>query len=144
MLCSSSRADLGRATKQGSPGDHISGVQLKQFRDLSQHRLHAVFPAEDVSAAPARQQHDLARANCKVVTTRWMAAFKSEAHLRFGDRGSPKIRGGVKPSNFQRPLKLTPSYRDSLENPQFGGQKSKLSRGNFRGEFRPPLTFSTF
>ena len=51
---------------------------------------------------------------------------------------SPKIRGGVKISNFQGPLKLTPFYRVSIENRQFGGQKSKFSRGNFRGEFPPP------
>ena len=50
---------------------------------------------------------------------------------------SPKIRGGVKISNFQGPLKLTPFYRVSIENRQFGGQKSKFSRGNFRGEFPP-------
>ena len=40
--------------------------------------------------------------------------------------------------NFQGPLKLTPFYRDSIENRQFRGQKSKSSRGNFRGEFPPP------
>ena len=40
--------------------------------------------------------------------------------------------------NFQGPLKLTPFYRDSIENRQFRGQKSKFSRGNFRGEFPPP------
>ena len=31
---------------------------------------------------------------------------------------------------------MTPFYRDSIENRQFGGQKSNSSRGNFRGEFR--------
>ena len=51
---------------------------------------------------------------------------------------SPKIRGGVTILNFQGPLTLTPFYRDSIENCHFGGQKSKPSRGNFRGEF-PPL-----
>ena len=51
---------------------------------------------------------------------------------------SPKIRGRVKILNFQGPLKLTPFYRDSIENRQFRGQKSKFSRGNFRGEFPPP------
>ena len=50
--------------------------------------------------------------------------------------------GGLKISNFQGPLKLTPFYRDSRETPQFGGQEPKLSRGNFWGEF--PLAFSTF
>ena len=56
------------------------------------------------------------------------------------DRGvkSLKIRGGVKIFNFQGPLKLTPFYRDSKENRKFRGQKSKFSRGNFRGEFTPP------
>ena len=56
----------------------------------------------------------------------------------------PKIRGGVKILNFQGPLKLTPFYRTSKENCQFGGQKSKSSRGNFRGELPPPLAFGTF
>ena len=70
------------------------------------------------------------------------------AAFSFGDRDrgvkSPKIRGGVKILNFQGPLKLTSFYRDSIENRQFGGQKSKSSRGNFRGEFPPPLAFGTF
>ena len=57
---------------------------------------------------------------------------------------SPKFRGGVKISNFQGSLKLTHFSRDSVENRQFGGQKSKSSRGNFRGEFPPPLAFGTF
>ena len=35
-------------------------------------------------------------------------------------------------------LKSTPFYRDSLENRQFGGQKSKSSRGKFWGESPPP------
>ena len=51
---------------------------------------------------------------------------------------SPQIRGGVKILNFQGPLNLTLLYRDSTENRQFGGQKSKFSRGNFRSEFPPP------
>ena len=58
------------------------------------------------------------------------------------DRGGSNLRkleGGVKILNFQGPLKLTPFYRDSIENRQFRGQKSKFSRGNFRGEFPPPL-----
>ena len=41
-------------------------------------------------------------------------------------------------------LNLTPSYRGSIENPQFGGQKSKLSKHDFRGKFLPPLVFGTF
>ena len=41
-------------------------------------------------------------------------------------------------------FKLTPFYRDSKENRQFGGQKSKSSMGNFRGDFPPPLAFGTF
>ena len=40
--------------------------------------------------------------------------------------------------NFRGSLNLTPFYRDSIENPQFGSQKSKLSKDNFRGEFTPP------
>ena len=51
---------------------------------------------------------------------------------------SPQIRGGgVKILNFQGPLKLTPFYRDSIETRQFGGQKSKSSRGNFRASSPP-------
>ena len=38
---------------------------------------------------------------------------------------SPKIGRGVKVLNFRGPLKLTPPFcRDSIENPQFGGEKS--------------------
>ena len=57
---------------------------------------------------------------------------------------SPKIRGGVKILKFWGSRNLTLFYRDSIENPQFGGQKSKLSKENFRGEFPPPLAFGTF
>ena len=39
--------------------------------------------------------------------------------------------------------KLTAFCRDSKENRQLGGQKSKSSRGNFRGE-PPPLASNTF
>ena len=35
-------------------------------------------------------------------------------------------------------LKFNPFYRDSIENRQFGGHKSKCSRGDFRGH-SPPL-----
>ena len=49
-----------------------------------------------------------------------------------------KIRGGgVKILNFQGPLKLTPFYRVSIENRQFGGQKSKF-RGATFGASSPP------
>ena len=50
---------------------------------------------------------------------------------------SPKNRGGVKILNFEGPLKLTHFYRDSIENRQLGGQKSKPSRGNFRASSPP-------
>ena len=69
---------------------------------------------------------------------------KASLETGIGGVKSPKIRGGVKISNFQGPLKFTPFYRDSIENRQFGGQNSKSSRGNFRGEFPPPLAFGTF
>ena len=51
---------------------------------------------------------------------------------------SPKIRGG---GNFEFPgaSEIDPFYRDSVENCQFGGQKSKSSRGNFWGQ-----SFGTF
>ena len=52
--------------------------------------------------------------------------------------------GGVEILDFQRPLKLTPFYRDSIENCQFVGQNSKSSRGNFRCESPPPLAFGAF
>ena len=39
---------------------------------------------------------------------------------------------------FRGSRNLTLFYRDSKENPQFGGQKSKLCKDNFRGEFPPP------
>ena len=70
---------------------------------------------------------------------------RAELKLETGIGGvkSPIIRGGVKILNFQGPLKLTPFYRVSIENRQFGGQKSKFSRGNFRGEF-PPLYLQYF
>ena len=52
---------------------------------------------------------------------------------------SPKIRGGGENFELSRArLKLTPFYSDSTENRQFGGQKSKSSSDNFRGEFPPP------
>ena len=51
---------------------------------------------------------------------------------------SPKIRGGVKIFKFRGSRNLTLFCRDSIENPQFGGQKSKLSKEDFRGEFPPP------
>ena len=56
---------------------------------------------------------------------------------QIGGVKSPKIRGGVKILNFGGSLNLTPVYRDSIENPQFGGQNCKLSKDNFRGEFPP-------
>ena len=45
---------------------------------------------------------------------------------------------GVKILTFRGSRKLTLFYRVSIENPQFGGQKSKLCKDNFRGEFPPP------
>ena len=59
--------------------------------------------------------------------------------LETGIRGvkSPKIREGVKILDFRGSLTLTLFYRDSIENPQFGSQKSKLSKDNFRAEFTP-------
>ena len=73
----------------------------------------------------------------------WVVLQKLETGI--GGVKSPKIRGGVKILNFQGPLNLTLSYRDSIENRQFRGQSSKSSRGNFRGELPPPpLAFGTF
>ena len=62
-----------------------------------------------------------------------------------GGANSPKIGGGGEIFEFSGPLKLTSFYRDSIEILQFGGQKSKVSRGNFRGESPPPPpAFGTF
>ena len=68
--------------------------------------------------------------------------------LTFGDQdreGSNlrKLEGGGN-LNFPRPLKFTPVYRDSIENRQFAGQKSKTSRGDFRAYSPPPLAFGMF
>ena len=46
--------------------------------------------------------------------------------------------GGLRILNFRGSLNLTLFYTDSTNDPQFGGQKSKLSKDNFRGEFPPP------
>ena len=43
-------------------------------------------------------------------------------------------RGGGKILNFRGVRNLTLFYRDSRENAQFAGQKSKLSKDNFQGE----------
>ena len=73
-------------------------------------------------------------------------SYRRPLNLETGIGGgkSPKIRGGVKILNFGGSLNLALFYRDSTENPQFGGQTSKLSKDNFRGEFPPPLAFGTF
>ena len=52
--------------------------------------------------------------------------------------GQISERGGVKILIFWGSRNLTLFYRVSTENPQFGGQESKLCNDNFRGEF-PPL-----
>ena len=57
-----------------------------------------------------------------------------------GGSNLQKLEGRVKILNFQGPLKLTPCYRDSIKIHQFGCQKSKSSRANFRGE-SPPSSF---
>ena len=56
------------------------------------------------------------------------------------DRGGSLKIGGWKILSFQGPLKVTPFYRNSIENRRFGGQMSKSSRSNFRVEFvlNPP------
>ena len=48
--------------------------------------------------------------------TNWWS--KKEQDLETGKGGSNllKLEGGMKILNFQGPLKLTPSYRDSIEN----------------------------
>ena len=63
---------------------------------------------------------------------------------RDGGVKSPKIRGGVKILNLRGSLNLALFFRDSIENRQFGGQKSKFSKNNFRGAlaFGIPLSRS--
>ena len=73
----------------------------------------------------------------KVVFSGLLTNMLLETGLGGGGQIS-EIRGGVKTGNFQGSRDLTPFYNDSIEAPYFGGQKSKLSRENFRGEF-PPL-----
>ena len=48
-----------------------------------------------------------------------------------------KLEGGGEDFEFSAALNLTLFYRASIENPQFGGHKSKLSKDNLRGEFLP-------
>ena len=55
-----------------------------------------------------------------------------------GEVKSPQIRQGGENFEFSRVPELTLFKRDSIETPQFGGPKSKLSKDNFRGEL-PPL-----
>ena len=77
----------------------------------------------------------------------WSMLILTQLFLNSAEVGggikSTKIRRVVTILNFAGPLKLTPLYRDSPESPRFGGQKSKLSRGNFRhrGKLNPPLAF---
>ena len=65
-----------------------------------------------------------------------------------GGSKSPKIRGGgVKNSNVQGRLNLsclTPFYRDSKENPQFGGVKNPSFPRTTFGARSLPLAFGTF
>ena len=75
----------------------------------------------------------------KVVFSGLLTNMLLETGLGGGGGQISEIRGGVKTGNFQGSRDLTPFYNDSIETPYFGGQKSKLSRENFRGEF-PPST----
>ena len=82
------------------------------------------------------------RTNEESMAKAGLAGHFNPSWPRFGDRDrggvkSPKIRGGLKILTFQGSLNLTLFYRDSKENPQFGGPKSKLSKDNFRGELPP-------
>ena len=51
-----------------------------------------------------------------------------------------KLEAGVKILIFGGFRNLTLFYRDSIENRQFGGQKSKLCKDNFRGKSPPPAS----
>ena len=71
-----------------------------------------------------------------------------QAPFLFGDRDrgvkSPKINEGGENFEFFGAPEIDPFLQRFYRNLQFGGQKSKFSRGNFRGEFPPPLVFGTF
>ena len=58
---------------------------------------------------------------------------------RFGDRyrGGGRSNGRVKISNFPGCLKMTPFYRDSRENPHFGGSKVQAFQWQFSGRVPP-------
>ena len=65
-------------------------------------------------------------------------AKRKSLETGIGGSNLRKLEGGVKILNFRGSPSLALFYRDSTENPQLGGQKSKLSKDNFRGEFPPP------
>ena len=75
--------------------------------------------------------------------------LRSAPFLSLGDRdrGGSNLRklegGGCENFDFSGSRNLTLFYRVSIGNPQIGGQKSKLCKDNFRGEFPPPLAFGT-
>ena len=58
-----------------------------------------------------------------------------------GSNLSRKLEGGGENFEFPGAPEIRPlSTEIPLENRQFGGQKSRSSRRNFRGEFPPPLS----
>ena len=81
--------------------------------------------------------------NSKTQCQTFFSQRESAEMLETGIGGvkSPKIRG----ENFEFPgvPEIDPCLQIFYRKSQFGGQKSKSSRGNFRGEF-PPLAFGTF
>ena len=88
----------------------------------------------------------------------WCETFPPKAGLCNPERSwrpgwggieSPKMRGGrVKNSNFRESLiegwKLTPSYQDFIENPQFGAKGPSFRGATFGASSPPPLAFRTF
>ena len=56
---------------------------------------------------------------------------------------SPKMRGGVKLLSFGGSLNLYLLYRDSRENPQFGGQSPSFPR-QLLGRVPPPTSNGAF
>ena len=104
--------------------------------------MHRVLVAADQSNATYVLSHILQ--HVEIVVKR--APELQQRMKSLGGYGGSNLRNleGRGEFEFPRPLTLTPFYRDSIENRQFGGQRSKSSRGNFRGESPPPLAFGTF
>ena len=68
----------------------------------------------------------------------WIWPSFTRLETVIGGVKSPKIRGRANILNFQGPLKLTPFYRDAIENRQFWGSKVQVFEGQLSGRVPPP------